>query len=97
MHAAAVGWFAQLHDGTKQSGGLIQTLSTNVSAVPLDQLCVFSIVDTAVTYTYYQPWNAWYKNGQPVEFVYPSSWVLADGTLLTVDREEGNQLALLQT
>lgn len=92
-------WQAQLTDGSKLRGGQTNFFSTdvNVSAVPLDQLKVFTIGHNTFADTFYAPTGVWYKNGKPWT-TRPAivEYTMQDGSILTVDYT-GGVLDLFQT
>lgn len=85
-------WQAQLTDGSKLRGGQTNFFASdvNVSAVPLDQVRVFTIAHNTFSDTLYVPTGVWYKNGKPwttrPEIV---EYTLQDGSILTVDYAGG--------
>jgi inorganic pyrophosphatase len=93
-------WYAQLYDGTKMSGGRSHRYETdlNINAVPVEQLKVLSMVHNTYTDTYYAPWDTWYHDGKPFEFLYPSQYQMQDGSVVTIDfDDETGYLVLTQT
>ena len=57
----ATKWQAQLKDRSILTGGGGYAWDVNVSAVPVDQIALFSVIHNEWTYTYYAPLNQWYK------------------------------------
>lgn len=97
----ATSWYAQLVDGTKITGGQQHRFPTdaNVNVIPIQALKVFSIGHNTYSDQYYKPWNKWYLSRIETEVTYPlEEYVLADGTILTVDWDyEQQQIKLTQT
>lgn len=86
----ATKWLAQLSDGSKMTGGQNMTTDVNVSAVPIDQIKVFTVAHNTFSHTYYAPTKTWYKDGKVwTDYPYPQEYTLADGSVLTVDTENG--------
>lgn len=87
MSTQATSWKAQLTGGIKMRGGQ-QNLypdDLNVSAVPIDQITVFTIAHNTFSDTYFKALNTWYHNGVPFIFPYPNDYTMQDGSALTVD------------
>lgn len=99
MQAIATMWQAQLSDGSKLRGGQTNFFvsDANVSAVPLDQVKVFTISHNTYSDTLFVPTGVWYKNGKPWTIRPPIvEYTLQDGSVLTVDYT-GEILEVLQT
>jgi len=97
MAIQATQWSAQLTDGTKLRGGQTNLFpdDLNVSAVPTDQIKVFTISHNTFSDTYYRPLNRWYHNGIVMTFNYPTEYIMQDGSLLTVDFDPNTSLLIL--
>ena len=67
----------------------------NVSAVPVDQMKLFTVAHNTYCYTYFAPTKSWYKDGKPIALMYPITFSLADGSILTVDEEPGRDMLVL--
>lgn len=87
-------WQAQLTDGSKLRGGQqnLFIYDVNVSAVPIDQMKLFSVVHNTYTWTYYVPTKTWYKDGKSAPFAYPAEFIMGDGSLLTVNKNVSTDL-----
>lgn len=93
-------WQAQLTDGTKMRGGQTNLFpdDLNVSAVPVEQIKVFSICHNTFTDTYYAPAKTWYKNGKPwTGRPQTVEYVMQDGSVLSVTQQSNGLLALTQS
>ncbi|MCM3589624.1 hypothetical protein M4D58_03140 [Brevibacillus borstelensis] len=90
-------WQAQLHDSTKMRGGQRNLFADDlmVSAVPIDQMKLFTLAHNAYCYTYFVPTKTWYKDGKPATLTYPAHFVLADGSSITVDKDEKTDALLV--
>lgn len=98
MPIQATKWQAQLTDGTKMEGGQPYSWDVNVSAVPVDQIKVFTIAHNTFAHTYYAPTQTWYKDGKPWPspgYAYPTQHQLQDGSILTVDLDPVTGLLVL--
>lgn len=91
-------WQAQLTDGSKMRGGQSHLFSTdtNVAAVPVDQIKVFTVAHNTFAHTFYAPTKNWYKDGKVwPDYVYPTQYTLQDGSVLTVEFDEETGLLKL--
>lgn len=69
----------------------------NVSAVPLDQLKMFTIAHNTFSHSFYVPIKQWYKDGvRWNNYPYPQPYELPDGTTLTVEADANGNLVLTQ-
>lgn len=86
-------WYAQLTDGTKLRGGQQHKYENdlNINAVPIELLKILSLVHNTYTDTYYQPWDTWYTDGKPVQYLYPTEYTMQDGSIVTLDIDHENQ------
>jgi len=91
MSTIATKWTAQLTDGTKMRGGQTNLYpdDLNVSAVPTSQIKVFTIAHNTFSDTYYKALNTWYHNGVAMIYNYPNEYIMGDGSLLTVNFNNG--------
>jgi hypothetical protein len=98
MAEQATMWQAQLTDGSKLRGGQTNLFpdDLNVSAVPVEQIKVFTIAHNTFSDTYYAPTRTWYKNGKPwTDRTATVEYLMQDGSLLTVTQLTGG-LSLTQ-
>jgi hypothetical protein len=90
-------WRAQYTDKSTVQGGQYPT-DPNVSVVDTSRLISFQIVHNTYRDMYYVPRTQWYHDTTPIDVVYPLEYVLQDGSLLTINRDdETGHLVLTQT
>jgi inorganic pyrophosphatase len=90
-------WQAQLNDGTKMRGGQtnLRETDTNVAAVPIDQIKVFTVTHNTFAWSYFAPTKTWYKDGKPATLVYPTEFIMQDGSVVTIDKDVATGLLKL--
>ncbi|MFB5192650.1 hypothetical protein [Alicyclobacillus fastidiosus] len=84
----AVKWLAQLTNGTSLTGGDNMSFDVNVSAVPPNEVKLFTVSGTTFADTMYlnAGTETWYHSGVVFTPSFPLLYTLADGTTLTIAR-----------